>query len=206
MILTPIRVPLTTNSIEGTHLTMGVLHVLSEPSLDYLIATAQADPADDTVAMNDIIRRFEPLVQTISRSLSTDPHVRQDLAQEARLGLVKAVRAHRPGTSGFPSYARRYMRGAVLRFVGSYTSREAALDPKDEFWAIPVTPVALTEITDVFAVLTPDQRRVAIARYVGNDRMTEIATDLGTSPSAVSQRLRTIHRALRPILAAAVAA
>ena len=88
VILTPIRVPLTTNSIEGTHLPMGVLHVLSEPSLDQLIATAQADPADDTVVMNDIIRRFEPLVQTISRSRSADPHVQHDLAQEARLGLV----------------------------------------------------------------------------------------------------------------------
>lgn len=185
---------------------MGTLHSPSELSLDYLIATAQADPADDTVAMNDIIQRFEPLVQKICSSLSADPHVQQDLAQEARLGLVRAVRAHRPGTSGFPSYARRYMRGAALRFVVSSTSREVAVDPQDELWAIPVTTATPTEVTDLFGVLTRDQRRVAIARYLGNALVAEIATDLGTSPSAVSQRLSTIHRALRPIMVAAVAA
>jgi RNA polymerase sigma factor (sigma-70 family) len=185
---------------------VGVSHFTSDSSLDHLIATAQADPADDTVAMNSIIRRFEPLVQTISRSLSTDRHIQEDVAQEARLGLVKAVRAHRLGTSGFASYARRYARGAALRFVGSSTSREVAIDPQDEFWTIPVTTAGPTEITDVFGALTPDQRRVAIARYISNDRVSEIATELGTSPSAVSQRLSTIHRALRPILAAAVAA
>lgn len=189
---------------------MGVLFSQSEPSLDDLIVTAQADPADDSVAMNEILRRFERLVQKICRSISADPHVLQDVAQEARLGLVKAVRAHRVGTFGFPSYARRYMRGAALRFVASLAKPEIAIDPQDEFWSgldVQATqaPTAI-EIIDLFGVLTLEQRHVALARYVANDLVSEIASGLGISVPAVSQRLGTIHRALRPAVEAAVAA
>jgi RNA polymerase sigma factor (sigma-70 family) len=189
---------------------MGVLFPTSEPWLDDLIATAQADPADDSVAMNEILRRFERLAQKICRSVSADPHVQQDVAQEARLGLVKAVRAHHGGTSGFPSYARRFMSGAALRFVTSLAMPEATCDPQDEFWTDPdveaMQSSTAIEVIDLFRVLTPEQRRIAVARYVANEMVSDIANSLGISVSAVSQRLNTIHRALRPVVEAAVVA
>src|SRR5262249_49703131 len=122
---------------------------------------------------------------------------------------IDAVRKHRVGTPGFPAYARKYMSGAALRFVTSGRS-EVVVDPHDEFWTGPdVAPTALNtdvEIHDLIRALDADQRRLTAARYIANDTVTEIARGLNVSVPAVSQRLSTIHRALRPVITAAVAA
>lgn len=189
---------------------MGTLLSQSHLSLDDLIASAQADPADDSEAMNEIVRRFDGLAWRIGRTTSPRTDVQDDAAQEARLGLVRAVRNHGAGTHGFPAYARQYMRGAAYRFVTGVSRPDVTVDPHDEFWSSPAesytTVTTVVEILDVFSVLTAEQRRVAVARYVANDTVTEIARSLNVSVPAVSQRLNTIHRALRPVITAAVAA
>jgi DNA-directed RNA polymerase specialized sigma subunit len=56
-----------------------------------LITAAQAgDPA----AERELLRRYEPLVQRVVWKLRLPPGCeREDLAQEARVGLVAAIRA-----------------------------------------------------------------------------------------------------------------
>src|SRR5215217_4806042 len=105
---------------------MGVFLV----SLEILVSEAQADPSNDSTAMNDLLGRFERLAQKIGQSVAFTGHVRDDAINAARWGLVQAVRAHKPGTSGFPTFAKLYMRGEASRRVHSLEDRHSV--PTDE--------------------------------------------------------------------------
>lgn len=189
---------------------MGVLYFSSDDPLDDVIAAAQADTADDTAAMAEILRRFEGAVVNIARSITADWSLQQDATQGARLGLVKAVRAHNLGTPGFPSYARRFMKGAALRMLASVSTEEVLLDPQDPGWEDQTpddAPANMAfEVIDLVKTLTPEQQAVTVAYYVADRRLDDLAIDLGISKPAVSQRLSTIHRALRPVVEEALAA
>jgi DNA-directed RNA polymerase specialized sigma subunit len=92
---------------------VGVFYWATDEPLDNLVAAAQAAEHDNTAAMAAILDRFEPLVWATARSVTRDWSFQDDAAQGARIGLVKAVRAHKIGTLGFPAYAKRYMRGSA---------------------------------------------------------------------------------------------
>lgn len=189
---------------------MGVLHLATDESLENLIATAQVAATDDSPAMGAILSRFEGSARTIARSITGDWCLQQDAAQGARLGLVKAVRSHKVGTPGFPAYATRYMKGAALRTVLSMRNEEFCLDPQrhvpPEVMPCDTAPDKTFEITDLIAALSPEQQAIMRARYVDDTLLSDVARDMGISPSAVSQRLATIHRALRPLVEEALAA
>jgi RNA polymerase sigma factor (sigma-70 family) len=189
---------------------VGVLYFSSDDPLDDVIAAAQTETADDTAAMAEILRRFEGAVVNIAQSVTADRSLQQDAAQGARLGLVKAVRAHSLSTPGFPSYARRFMKGAALRMLASMSTNEALLDPRDlgrEDQTPDDAPANMAfEVIDLVKTLTPEQQAVTVAYYVADRRLHDLAIDLGISKPAVSQRLSTIHRALRPVVEKALAA
>ena len=61
------------------------------------------------------MRRYEPLVQRVLWQLRVPRFVeREDLAQEARLGLAAAIRAWRPDRGPFPAFADRCVTNAAL--------------------------------------------------------------------------------------------
>jgi DNA-directed RNA polymerase specialized sigma24 family protein len=124
--------------------------------------------------------------------------------------LVKAVRAHKIGTLGFPAYAKRYMRGSAARTVMAMQSNETSFDPADYAWADTAPRDAVSDMTveviDLISVLTPEQQVVTVAYYVADLRLDDIAAELRISKPAVSQRLGTIHQTLRPVVELAVAA
>jgi RNA polymerase sigma factor (sigma-70 family) len=195
---------------------MGVLCSLNDLSLDDLISAAQAEPNDDTPAMAEIINRFEPAVLAAANSVAGEWNVRQDAAQGARLGLVKAVRNHTHGIAGFGSYARRYMRTEAVRTVKAMAGERQAPSGDDwpvqnerpharrHSWIAP-EPKAFT-IESASSVLDPTQRMIMWKRYVEDRPVADIARELEVSVPAVSQRLKTIHKKLRPRLVATVAA
>jgi RNA polymerase sigma factor (sigma-70 family) len=195
---------------EGMHSEMGVVFSLGDESLDALITAARADPADDSAAMAEILRRFEGAAIAVARLATGDWHLQQDAAQGARLGLVRAVRAHTLGTPGFPSYALRFMKGAAKRIVSAMVSPDIVTDPLDPCWLEnPASdmPTGLGfELPDIIWVLNPEQQDVTLDYYVHDLRLQDIADRLGISKPAVSQRLTTIHRALRPTVEKALAA
>lgn len=183
--------------------------------LGRLIADAQRQQSDDSRAMDQIIRRFEGLTQRLARSMTRSPELRDDLANAARVGLVRAVRRHNLCQPGFPAYAEKYMRGAVLR--------------EYQRWIVPDVPAAdvVEEITpgaevsriedqvidrlapwgdgpaaEAIAALAPEQRKIAASRYLDDAPLASIAAATGTTVSAVSQRLSTIHRAVEIAIAA----
>lgn len=190
---------------------MGVFYWATDAPLDDLIIAAQAEASDDSSAMDAILSRFKPLVLSIGRSLTRDWSYQDDAAQGARLGLVKAVRGHKVGTHGFPAYAKRYMYGSALRQLQAMQSSDTCVDPMDFDWADTVPrdaapPDTTFEVVDLVSVLTPEQQAVTVAYYIDDLRLDDIAVVLNISKPAVSQRLNTIHRTLRPVVEMAVAA
>ncbi|PKQ30560.1 MAG: hypothetical protein CVT62_13190 [Actinobacteria bacterium HGW-Actinobacteria-2] len=188
---------------------MGISVSGVNPSLNDLIASAQASVTDDSAAMAIILERFEDTALAIARHLTSDSSLRQDAAQGARLGLVRAVRTHKAGTPGFPSYAKRYMKGAALRTLMAMQAPESAVDPMTYAWPDQPRDAATNstfELVDLMKVMTSEQQDVARAHYLADLSFTEIAVQLNISKPAVTQRFATIHRALRTVMEGARAA
>jgi len=189
---------------------MGLFYTLSEISLDDLVAAAQAQAADDTEEMAEILRRFDGAIMKIARSCTTDAHLLHDAAQGARLALVKAVRAHTLGTAGFTTYAWRFMKGAALREVTSLQTPEIVNDPTKAVWLDQPERDAVSdptfEVIDLLNVLAPEQQMVAKAHYIGGVPFKDIAEHLHISKPAVTQRFTVIHRTLRIAVEGALAA
>ena len=179
----------------------------THPSLAHLIQTAQADPDDDTIAMNKIVGRFEPLTRRLSRSLSSSYlYMRDDLANAARSGLVQAVRHHDPSRPTFPAFAQTYMRGAAFRerdrLLRQVKFRVEPLHPElpepgagmEERVLVRLAPWGDGRVAAAVGKLDPDQQEIVHLRYVEDESLDAIAAITGTTKSAVSQRLATIHR------------
>ena len=77
----------------------------------------------DRRAEDELVRRYEPLVQRAVWRLKLPPWCeREDLAQEARLALVTAMREWRPERGAFPAFAQQCVKNKALLAVIS-TSR-----------------------------------------------------------------------------------
>jgi RNA polymerase sigma-H factor len=80
----------------------------------------QAAQRGDRRAKDELVRRYEPLVQHAVWRLKLPPWCeREDLAQEARLGLVTAMREWRPERGAFPAFAQRCVKNKALLAVNS---------------------------------------------------------------------------------------
>lgn len=194
---------------------MGISHFRRQHApLEQLLAEAKSTDGDDSAAMNEIVRRFDPLARRISRRLTSSPPLREDIENAARLALVRAVRRHDPSAFGFPAYAKLFMRGAARR------EHERWLPPKmvdgtrvDVVTKGDVSAPSNTvrtgcapeadmhgwgdgRIAQVAALLPASQRELLRRRYIDDADLLQIAQETGTSVSAVSQRLGTVHRRL----------
>lgn len=78
----------------------------------------EAAQRGDSRAQEELVRRYEPLVQRVVWAL-TPPRgcEREDLVQEARMGLLAAIRAWRPERGPFPALADRCVRNQALLAV-----------------------------------------------------------------------------------------
>jgi RNA polymerase sigma factor (sigma-70 family) len=188
---------------------------LRNADLGELVAAAQSSEYDDTPAMNEVVRRFEPLAQRLSRVFTECPYLRDDLANAARLAVVPAVRNH-DGRPGFAGYAAQFMRGAVIREYRLWASPagevlvEGATEPAESREVIDIqaelerrlAPWGDGLVAAALDGLASDQRSIAELRYVHDATMEVIAETTQTTSSAVSQRLSTIHRRVAAMLAA----
>ena len=191
----------------------------SRTALDVLIAEAQEAADDDTAAMEEIIRRFELLALRLARSIAPrSAHLHDDLANVARLAVVRAVRRHDGRPDTFPGFAERYMRGAVIREYQRWLPPEIKAQPNRitpaSVYLVPtaeefedgvvdaLTPWGDGEVASIVPQLKPIHQVLVELRYVQGASLKEIAADNGTSESAVSQRLATIHRTVASALVA----
>jgi len=180
-------------------------------ALDELIDAAQASPADESPAMNEIVRRFEPLAKRIAGRYAKQY---DDVANAARIALVIAVRRHDRSRSGFPAYAEKFMRGAAAREYRRWVAlgaREVSLEDvplRDLQCTSGAKPDALgnewgdDRVGQLLPKLTARQQRLMHRRYLDDAALRDIAAEDGCSVSAVSQRLATVHRQFRAAAAA----
>jgi RNA polymerase sigma factor (sigma-70 family) len=182
----------------------------SSAGLDLLLRNAQASDLDDTFAMNEITRRFEPLADRLARRATKNPTLQEDLQNAARLALVRAVRRHDLDRAGFPAYAQFYMRGAVnrehQRWLPSLPQEVQGLAPDPlsveegadvaQIVEERLAPWGDGDVATAMAGLSPTQRRIVAMRYIEDAPLERIAEVTGTSCSAVSQRIATVHRSI----------
>ena len=72
------------------------------------------------------MRRYEPLVQRVVWKLRLPPGCdREDLAQEARVGLLAAIRAWRPERGPFPAFADRCVSNQALLALEATAAAQA---------------------------------------------------------------------------------
>lgn len=90
----------------------------------------QAAQRGDRHAANELVRRYEPLVQRAVWRLKLPRWCeREDVAQEARLGLVAAMRAWRPERGAFPAFAQRCVKNqALLAVIAASRQKHHALN------------------------------------------------------------------------------
>jgi RNA polymerase sigma factor (sigma-70 family) len=188
---------------------------LARVDLNTLIGLAQDCKDDDSAAMNEIIRRFEPLTRRLVGAVQAADHfLRDDLANAGRLGLVTAVRRHNGG-HGFGNFAKRYMRGAVLREYGRWICPEtvdgdavereqAAVTCDGETDAVldTLAPWGAGAVAEAVDRLDPMERLLLELRYLDDAPVWAVAEVTGTTSQAVTQRINTIHRKIALAVAA----
>jgi RNA polymerase sporulation-specific sigma factor len=75
----------------------------------------EAAQRGDLGAQEELVRRYDPLAQRVVWKLRLPPGCdREDLAQEARVGLLSAIRAWRPERGPFPAFADRCVTNQAL--------------------------------------------------------------------------------------------
>jgi RNA polymerase sigma factor (sigma-70 family) len=83
---------------------------------------------DHPHALDEMIARYEPLIGAIVASLRLPCGCeRADLAQEARLGLARAIRAWQPARGPFPAFAALCARNQALRALDAAGARKHQL-------------------------------------------------------------------------------
>jgi hypothetical protein len=171
---------------------------LTREPLSRLLVLAKATPRDDSLAMGEILRRFEPLTRSLTWNLcGTRCALRDDVANACRLGLVRA--AHRE--------LKTHSEDNSILWVSLLEGDEPAdLGAAEDAQLERLEPWGDGPIARAVSTLSPDQQRLLTLRYVYDQPLHQIATASGTSVSAVSQRLATIHRQLEHAAELALAA
>ncbi len=91
---------------------------MARPATAWRRGLIEAAQRGDAQAQQELVRRYEPLVQRVVWKLRLPPCCeREDLAQETRLGLLAAIRAWRPGRGPFPAFADRCVTNQALLAV-----------------------------------------------------------------------------------------
>lgn len=169
-----------------------------EKALEQLIREAQLE---NKAAVEEIVRRFQPLVWATARRLAPNLDMVDDLAQEGNLALLTAIYNYRPGTAPFTWYAKRQVYYAVhyaLRCSCRTWEREgASLDaPVADGFTLSVTLTSdelgpeeqalaagdKEAFRQAWARLTPRQQQVVAGRIEGQT-FAAIAARLRIAPS-----------------------
>jgi RNA polymerase sigma factor (sigma-70 family) len=181
---------------------------LQQLKLETLVFAAKVDPSNRSLAMNEIVRRFQKTAAIIAARVCFNPDNRDAVANAALLALVMAVRSHDIEKPGFRSYAEITMKGAARResmqlanskwvtddqVVEAIRDKEARVagDPNADY-----DPRPYGDFDAIVTELKPSQQRLVEMRYRYDLTVTEIAEINGVTTSAVSQRLGTVHRFL----------
>ncbi|MBQ9841723.1 MAG: sigma-70 family RNA polymerase sigma factor [Clostridia bacterium] len=162
----------------------------------------------DQEAFRLIVRRMEPLIQSQIHACRCDGTEDEDLAQEALVGLLNAVRTYRPdGGAAFTTYATTCIRNRLLSAARRCQPRgvqEVPLEAEEE----------LSDSTDDPALRLQEQEAAKRLLQLMRQRLTqleytvmllrlsecsyeEIAARLGITKKAVDNAVQRLRRKIR---------
>lgn len=158
----------------------------------------------DRDAFAAIIERMTPLLHTQLSSFRGQGIEDEDLAQEALMGLLAAVRSYRPdGGASFTTYATTCIRNRLLSAVRRSTPQEVPLDEDVDLPdpnGDPALRLQEQETLDSLLArlrqrLTPMEYSVLLLR-LSNHSYEEIAARLEISKKAVDNAVQRLRRKL----------
>jgi len=171
-------------------------------------------------AQEELLRRYEPLVRATVRRLRLPARVdRDDIAQEARVGLLAAIRGWRPERGPFPAFAARCVRNQTMKALNTAGAEKHKLlscalslhsapigmpNPEDQdgptheldvpsrFAQPESTVIAREQLAAVCAGLTvlTSKERIALSGMLNGRSHRELADAQGVTIKAVSLALR----------------
>ena len=161
--------------------------------------------AGDQEAFALLVHRMMPLIHDQIRRIGVVGLEDEDLAQEALMGLLAAVRTYRPdGGATFTTYATTCIRHRLLsvaRRHGPRVDHEQPLEESDDLPDTVVDPTLQVQEREALdgllarlqSRLTPIEYRVLLLR-LGDCSYAEIAARLGTTIKAVDNAIQRIRR------------
>jgi RNA polymerase sigma factor (sigma-70 family) len=182
-----------------------------------LLVAAQRE---NRCAQEELLRLYEPLVCATVRRLRLPARVdRDDIAQEARVGLLAAIRRWRPDRGPFPAFAATCVRNQAMKALdaaGAEKHRPLSFavslhappigvnDPTDQYVVackldVPggiaqpeATVVAREQLAAVCAGISrlTSKERLALVGVLNGLSHRELAEAQGVTPKAVSLALR----------------
>ena len=170
---------------------------------DRSLPIAQA-AAGDQEAFAVIMRRMTPLIHAQIHSCRTDGTEDEDLAQEALMGLLAAVRSYRPdGGAAFTTYATTCIRNRLLSAARRSTPQEMhvemeadLIDPHgDPALQLQEQDTLTGLLTHLRGRLTPLEYSVLLLR-LSQCSYEEIARRLAVSKKAVDNAVQRLRRKL----------
>ncbi|MFZ0091440.1 MAG: SigB/SigF/SigG family RNA polymerase sigma factor [Solirubrobacteraceae bacterium] len=145
------------------------------PSTEELLRSYRDDP--DPVALEEIVRRFEPLARSVARRYHSRGEPLEDLTQVAMVGLIKAINRFDPDRGfAFTSYATPTMLGELKRYF------------RDSGWAVHV-PRGVKERALEVASAT-DQLSSRLGR---SPSLAELAVAIDASEEATLEAIEAYH-------------
>lgn len=189
-------------------------------------ALLQAAKRGDHRAQEELLRRYEPLIGAILAGLRLPCGCeRSDIAQEARIGLVRAIWAWRPERGPFGAFASRCVRDQAINAIDTAGARKHQLltravslhsiivrsrrpsDIGETAFESPLherlseTRPLADPVRTVLAREQIDEIRAALSRLTGKERAALIGDLNGISQQQVASEQGTtekaVHRSLR---------
>jgi len=182
-----------------------------------LLASAQRE---NELALEELLRRYEPLVRATVRRLQLPDRVdADDVAQEARVGLLAAIRGWRPDRGPFCAFAATCVRNQAIKALNTAGAEKHKLlscalslhcapigtsDPEDQD-GLPCdldvpsrlaqpedTAVAREQLAALRAGMTvlTQKERVALSGMLNGRSHRELADAHGVTTKAISLSLR----------------
>ncbi|MBQ9859713.1 MAG: sigma-70 family RNA polymerase sigma factor [Clostridia bacterium] len=173
---------------------------------DEPLPIAQAANGDQE-AFAYIMQRLTPLIHAQVRSCRVSGTEDEDLAQEALVGLLAAIRSYRSdGSASFTTYATTCIRHRLLsvaRCSDSRPWREQPLEEQEEIADVTGDPaLRMQEQEEAAALLTRLRERLTPLEYkvmllrLSDCSYEEIATRLAVSKKAVDNAVQRLRRKL----------
>lgn len=145
--------------------------------------------------IRDHLLQAERMALGLARSLY--PYLdRDEVISAAYLGLLHAAQRYEDQGGSFWSYARYRVRGEIRDLARRRTLTTVPLED-DHMLTVDMRLERVVLLRTIFANLSGVGRRVIVLYYVDGQSQSEIAAQLGISPSRVGQLRRSTIEKLR---------